>query len=45
MNKKIECHDCGAELVIKDKHNEIELDNLSFCPLCGSDNIEVTETK
>jgi Zn finger protein HypA/HybF involved in hydrogenase expression len=38
--KKIVCHDCEAEIIIKDKHDEIALEDLKYCPICGSDNIE-----
>ena len=41
MIKTIECHECGNDLKIKDKYDEIELSDLKYCPFCGSDNITV----
>lgn len=38
--KHIECHDCGNETLIKET-KEISEDDIKFCPICGSDNIEV----
>ena len=40
---KIECHDCGQEVVILDKHDEINPKDLKHCPICGSENIETEE--
>lgn len=45
MNKKIECHDCANEIVISDKHDEIEIEQIQYCPLCSSTNIEVIEKR
>jgi len=42
MNKKIiSCHHCDSEVQISDKYDEYDATDFSFCPLCGSENIEV----
>lgn len=38
--KTISCHDCESEIKIKDLYDEIDLADLKYCPLCGSDNTE-----
>ncbi len=43
MNKTIHCLDCETTVKIRDKHNEIELEAIQHCPLCGSTEIEVSE--
>lgn len=41
--KTIECHDCCAEVHIVDKYEDIEASDITCCPLCGSENIQVVE--
>lgn len=41
MNKDINCHDCGSSVRIKDKDEEFEISDLKYCPICGSDNVDV----
>jgi len=41
MEKRlIQCHDCGKEIIILDKYEEVSPEDLNYCPLCGSENIE-----
>lgn len=46
MSKKktIECHDCASEVKVVDTYEELNIEDIKFCPLCGSENIEVCET-
>ena len=39
---KIECHDCEKEIHIVDKYEDVELEDLKCCPICGGDNIGVS---
>ena len=41
--KIIACHDCGAEIKIKDAYEDLSADDLQYCPCCGVNNIEVSE--
>ena len=42
-HKTLECHDCGAEIHIVDKYEDIAAEDLKYCPLCGSENILIVE--
>ena len=41
--KTISCHDCAKEVKIVDKYEEIEIEEIQYCPLCGGQNIDVNE--
>ena len=41
--KTLACHDCSAEIKIDDRYEELNATDLQFCPVCGSQNIEVIE--
>lgn len=43
MNKNISCLDCDITIKIKDKYNELVAEDIKYCPICGSSEIEVTE--
>lgn len=41
--KQIDCHDCSSSTKVIDKDEEYEVDDLKYCPFCGSENIESSE--
>lgn len=41
--KTILCLDCDSTVKLRDKHEELEAEAIKFCPICGSDNIEVSK--
>jgi hypothetical protein len=38
-DKHLECHSCECTLTIKDEFDEIDVNDIKFCPFCGDDNI------
>ena len=38
--KNLGCHDCGISIIILDEYDEIEIKQMVYCPICGSENIE-----
>lgn len=40
-NKIINCHDCVMEFEINDEYDDLNVENIKFCPCCGGSNIEV----
>lgn len=42
MKAMFECHDCASELIIIDSTQELEADDITTCPICGSNNIIVS---
>ena len=43
MDKTISCHNCEAITTINDEYGDIPIEDLKYCPCCGSDNIDVDE--
>ena len=41
MKILLACHDCEAELIIVDVTQSIGLNDITVCPVCGSDNINL----
>lgn len=46
MNRKlIECHDCSEETTILDQYDEIDSEDIKYCPYCGSENTQIIEKR
>ncbi len=40
----LNCHDCGKSVtIIINTEDDLEINELTLCPICGSENIEIEE--